>query len=103
MNKKAATVNQSLKRKKNGVNATCNKLQLDETLKTLAIKKNKRENKLKEVQQETNKLTYESAFDTKLEKFSNEDTTEEVTSTVKFETINKNDTNFEGSAVLIGC
>ena len=35
----------------------------------------------------------------KLEKLANEDANEEVTSTVKFETINKNDSNFEGSTV----
>ena len=57
MIKKSAAVNQSLKRKKNGVNITHNKLHLDETLKTPASKKFKRETTLKEVQQEKNKST----------------------------------------------
>ena len=72
---------------------------IDETSKTPASKKIKQENKLKEVQQEKNKLTYKSAFDAKSEKLANEDTNEEVMSTVKFETRNKNDSNFEGSTV----
>ena len=73
---------------------TCDKSHLDETLKTPASKKIKRENKLKAVQQEKNKLTCKSEFDMKLEKLANEDTNEEVMSTVKFETSNKDDSYF---------
>ena len=79
------------------------------------------------MQQEKNKLTYKSAFDIKLEKLANyhadenneaawtvklessgntnsaDDTNEEVISTVKLETSNRNDSNFEGSAVWSCC
>ena len=39
----------------------------------------------------------------KLEKLANEDANEEFMSTVKFETSNKNDSNFEGSTVWSCC